>query len=110
MADPITPQQVICEAAELIETKGWTTKTEHRPGIGYCLKGGCVAAANAHHLPVIERDLLLDLVVIYLAAAITGKVATGATWSTVTGYNDEKGRTKDQVLETARRAGRCTTT
>lgn len=111
MAEPVSPQQVICEAAELIETRGWVQGREHQPGIGYCLKGACVAAANRHHLPPTERELLLELVMVYLAAVIvtTPALAKTATWTVVTTYNDFVGRTKAEALETARRAGRCST-
>ena len=106
MAEPISACQVLCEAGDLIEEKGWI---QHSPKTakGYCLSGACNEVLNRKTgLSNVERDLLSTMVAMHLTAAIKpGSTAT--SFLEAQSYNDAKGRKKEEILDVVRRAGTC---
>jgi hypothetical protein len=106
MAAPVSACQVLCEVADLIETKGWIQHTA-RSAAGYCLSGACDEVVNRKlSTPGKERDLLRELVVLHLTAAIKPG-SNASTFHEVQTYNDTKGRTKEEAVAAARKAGTC---
>lgn len=106
MAVATSPQEIVCDAADLMERRGWIQKSEHT-SLGFCAVGALKEACRLRrpgHLTV-EKELLLDLGTLYFARAI--KPSIFGTTGTVISYNDTTGRTKAEVVGMAKKAGQC---
>lgn len=87
-------QQVLLDAADLIEEKGWIQGANWRPGLGYCVFG----AINK----VTQNDLAFSDAV---GRVLTEIGRLNQPWTGgIARWNDEPGRTKDEVLAALRKA------
>ena len=85
---------VLDTTSELLDRHGWIQHASGDKERGFCLTG---ALREAHEDP----DLLVA--VLRRLASRTGEPFDGS-WSVVAGWNDEHGRTKDEVQDLVRRA------
>lgn len=107
MPNVVSPCEILCDARTLIDKKGWTQHQEYDTLTGaYCLKGACDSVLREKVDSHAERSLMTDLVLLHLTAAINNGKPT-ESWTTVTGFNDKKSRSKEEVLNILDIAGSC---
>lgn len=100
------PADVLEQAADLVETVGWTQgsylRTDHGDGtaVGYCTMGACRQV-----LRIPEDDIVMGFRTPAYVAAIHALIKQ-VNDPNIIGWNDTPDRTRDEVIEALRLAAK----
>ena len=86
------PQEVLSRAADAIEEHGWTQGNSGNTQIGFCISGAMMHVGFSFHALDRAYDILCDrLGVLGCHPTLTRRIM-------IPKWNDEPGRTKEQVV------------
>lgn len=116
------PSEILLKAADLIEAEGWCQNSNVQPDGCMCAWGAIRKAVRQdmgvdsnnlialYYQLITEQSLVGDVMRVYLQTAGVARTGYGidnleASFQSITGWNDTKGRTKDEVIAALRAAG-----